>query len=172
MEFYEHGVLPRRSNSSFISLIPKVENFFHLREFRPISLVGVMYKIPAKRLAKLLPKIIDERKNTFLRGIFLLHSALVANEVIKEVKRKNSTCLIFKVDCEKAYDSVNWEFLVYILRRLGFCHKWVMWIRECLATSFVSSLVNGSPTSEVKLEKDLRQGDLLAQFLTTIKAMG
>lgn len=55
----------------------------------------------------------------FLGEIFLLHSVLIANEVIKEEKRKKKRCFIFKVDYEKAYNSVNWHFILYMLGRLG-----------------------------------------------------
>lgn len=109
VEFHEQGVLPRESNASFTSLIPKVEDPQYLRKFMPMSLVGFMYKILAKivsnRLKKVLGGIIDQRQSTFLGGRYLLHSALVANEVMVVAKRKK--CLIFKVDFEKAYDLVN-----------------------------------------------------------------
>lgn len=171
-EFHRNEVLPRGVNSTFIILIPKVIDPLSLKKFRPISLVGLMYKILAKRLAKVLPKIIDECQSAFLSERSLLHSALVANEVVEEVKRRKGKCVIFKVDYEKAYGLVNWEFLLYMMRRLGFCTKWVNWIKECLASGFASILVNESPTSEFKMEKDLRQGDSLAPFLFTMVAEG
>jgi len=77
-----------------------------------------------------------------------------------------------KVDYEKAYDSVNWDFLYYMLNRLGFCDKWVGWIRECLTSSSVSVLVNGSPTKEFVPKRGLRQGDPMAPFLFLIVAEG
>jgi len=54
---------------------------------------------------------------------------LVANEVLEEYRRKRKSCVVFKVDYEKAYDSVNWDFLYYMLRRLGFCDRWIQWIK-------------------------------------------
>jgi len=79
---------------------------------------------------------------------------------------------VFKVDFEKAYDMVNWEFLFYMLERLGFNAKWIKWIKGCLASSYVSVLVNRSPTSEFKPEKGLRQGDPLALFLFLVVVEG
>jgi len=49
----------------------------------------------------------------------------MANEVLEEVKRKKRSCVFFKVDYEKAYDSVSWDFIYYMLRRLDFCDKWI-----------------------------------------------
>jgi len=54
---------------------------------------------------------------------------LVANETLDEVKREKKECVVFKVDYEKAYDSVSWEFIYYMMGRLGFCGKWIDWIK-------------------------------------------
>ena len=48
-----------------------------------------------------------------------MDSVLVANEVLEELKRKKNSCIFFKVNCEKAYESVRWEFIYYMLGRLG-----------------------------------------------------
>jgi len=90
---------------------------------------------------------------------------VVANEVIDDVRRKRDKCIIVKVDFEKAYDSIDWAFLMYMMGRLGFCSKWIRWIRGCLESSTISVLVNGSPTWEFKPQKGLRQRDPLAPFL-------
>ncbi|KHN06118.1 hypothetical protein glysoja_042387, partial [Glycine soja] len=74
-------------------------------EFKPISLIGCMYKIVAKllanRLKKVLPSIIDERQSAFIQGRHLLHSVTIANEVVDEAKRSQKPCMVFKVDYEK-----------------------------------------------------------------------
>jgi len=57
---------------------------------------------------------------------------LVADEVLEEYKRKRKSCVFFKVDYEKAYDSVSWEFLYYMLDMLGFCAQWIRSIKGCL----------------------------------------
>ena len=119
-EFYANSVFPRGCNASFLALIPKVADPQYLNDYRPISLIGCMYKIVAKLLAKrmkrVLPTIINEAQSAFIEGRHLLQSVLVANEVIDEAKRSTKSCLIFKVDYEMAYDSVSWDFLVYMLK--------------------------------------------------------
>ncbi|XP_028186376.1 uncharacterized protein LOC114373014 [Glycine soja] len=73
----------------------------------------------------------------------MLHSVLlIANEVVEEAKRCHKPCIVFKVDYEKAYDSVSWEFLTYMMSRMGFCSKWIKWIEGCLKSAYVSVLVN------------------------------
>ena len=70
-------------------------------------------------------KVIDAKQYSFLEGRGLLDSILVANEVLEEIKRKKKSCMFFKVDYEKAYDSVRWDFIYYMLGKLGFCEKWI-----------------------------------------------
>ena len=81
---------------------------------------------------------------------------LVANETLEEVKRNKKECVVFKVDYEKAYDSIRCEFIYYMLGRLGFCGKCIEWIKNCLESSSIFVLVNGSPTTKFKPMKGLR----------------
>ena len=128
-EFYVNGIFPRGCNASFIALIAKVADPQILKKYKPISLIGCIYKIVAKilanRLKKIMPLIIDERQYGFIEGRHMLHSMLIANEVIEEARRSQKPCIVFKVDYEKAYDSVSWDFLIYMMRRMGFCSKWI-----------------------------------------------
>nr|GEV87888.1 RNA-directed DNA polymerase, eukaryota [Tanacetum cinerariifolium] len=73
--------------------------------------------------------------------------------------------MIFKVDFEKAFDSVWWDFLDDVLRKFGFSDTWCKWIQCCLKSSIGSILVNGSPTEEFQFGKGLKQGDPLSPFL-------
>jgi len=117
-EFHRYGVFPKGCNSSFITLIPKVEVANKLGDYRSISLVECMYKSVAKvlsfRLMKVSSGMVDKIQSAFLSGRSLLHSVLVANEVVEEAERSGKNCLLFKVDFEKAYDSVSWSFLFYM----------------------------------------------------------
>jgi len=174
--FHQTGYIPKGCNASFIALVPKVRDPCVLDQFRPISLVGAIYKVISKvlagRLKKVLPSIIDESQSAFIKDRGLIDSVLVANEVVEELRRKGKSGLCLKVDFEKAYDSVRWEFLYDMLGRLGFHSVWVKWIRGCLESASVSVLVNGSPTEEFRPTRGLRQGDPLAPFLFIIVAEG
>ena len=131
-----------------------------------------MAKHLANRLKKVMPNIIDENQPAFITERHLLHSVLIANETVEEAKRCHKPCLVFKVDYERAYDSVSWAFLSYMMRRLGFCRKWICWIEGCLHSATVSMLVNGSPTNEFIPHRGLRQGDPLAPLLFNIVVEG
>ena len=126
-EFYVNGRFPKGCNASFIALIPKKADPQVQNDYRHISLIGCVYKIVSKlltnRLKKVMPLIIDERQSTFIGGRHLLHSVIITNEVVEEAKRSQKPCLVFKVDYEKAYGLVSWEFFKYMMRRLGFYPK-------------------------------------------------
>jgi len=135
-EFYAHGSFPRGSNASFVALIPKMNHPQSLNDYRPISLIGCMYKMIVKllsnRLRSVMDDLIDERQSAFIKGRHILHGILILNEVVEEAMRSKKPAMIFKVDFEKAYDFVSWSFLDYMLLRLGFCQKWRKWISACL----------------------------------------
>lgn len=155
--FQETGSLSKGCNASFIALVPKVKDPSSLDQFKPISLVGIFYKIITKVLAchmkEVLSLVIDESYSAFLRDRGMLDSVLMENEVVEEVRRNRRSGLCFKVHYEKAYDSVRWNFLLDLLHRLGFHNKWIKWVRGCLKLSFVSVLINGSSTEEFKPSK-------------------
>jgi hypothetical protein len=71
-------------------------------------------------------------------------------------------------DLEKAYDHVNWVFLLYLLRRCGFSEKWRKWISFCISSVRFSILVNGSPCGFFQSSRGIRQGDPLSPMLFVI----
>ncbi|GKV01451.1 hypothetical protein SLEP1_g14002 [Rubroshorea leprosula] len=175
-EFHQYGRLVKGLNSSFLTLIPKKLNPVQFKEYRPICLISCLYKLLAKvlanRLKKVMADIISESQSAFVGGRQLVDSVLVLNEVVDEVRRKKQESFIFKADFEKAYDCVDWDFLDWMMDRMGFGVKWRKWIRECLSTARISILVNGSPTSEFSVSKGLRQGDPLSPFLFLLVGEG
>ena len=131
-----------------------------------------MTKVLSRRIKKVIEKVIYGSQSAFLSRRGLLDNVLVVNEVLDDLKRRKKSGVIVKLDFEKAYDSVSWEFLFYMMRILGFCGKWIQWIRACLESATISVLVNGSPTKEFKPSRGLRQGDPIAPFLFLVVAQG
>ncbi|GLT73797.1 hypothetical protein SLA2020_456310 [Shorea laevis] len=110
-EFHKNEKLVKGLNASYLTLIPKTKNPISLKEFRPISLVGCIYKILAKvlanRLRKIIGKVISTSQSTFMEGRNLVDSVLTLNELVHDMKLKKMKGIIFKADFEKAFDSVD-----------------------------------------------------------------
>jgi hypothetical protein len=80
----------------------------------------------------------------------------MVNEVVDEAPKAKKELLLFKIDFEKAYDSVDWGYLDAVMGRMDFAPLWRKWMKECVCTASASVLVNGSPTDEFPLERGLR----------------
>lgn len=82
--FYKKGSFARSLNSTFIALIPKKKGAEEIKDFRPISLLGSVYKIFSKlmagRLKKVINSLISPNQNAFIKGRQITDAALVANE--------------------------------------------------------------------------------------------
>lgn len=174
--FWENECISSGCNASFVSLLPKVSNPVNLGDFKPISLIGCYYKIIAKVLAErvkqVISSLIGEVQSAFIGGRSILDGVLIANEVVDYCKRVKQKGLLFKVDFEKAYDCINWDFLFLVMDHMGFGVKWRGWIHAYLTLASISILVNGSPTEELAMSRGIRPGDPLSPFLFLMVAEG
>ena len=167
--FHDCGVISRGCSSSFITLIPKTKSPVGLKDYRPINLVGIISKVISKvlasRMKKVLDMVISENQSAFLSGRFILDGPLMVNELMGWIKKKGRQAFMLKLDFEKAYDNVNWDFLLTTLDQMGFPTRWCSWVKGILESARSAVLVNGSPTFEFNCQKGVRQGDPLSPFL-------
>ena len=137
-EFHDSGKLVKSINNSFIVMIPKKGGAKDLKDFRPISSMGSIYKLLAKvlanRLKRVMGKLVNRAHNAFVGGRQILE-----NKVIDSMLRKKERGVLCKLGIEKAYDSINWQFLFEVLHRMGFGRKWVNWMELCITTTSFST---------------------------------
>jgi retron-type reverse transcriptase len=119
-------------NQALVVLIPKKLNSARVSDFKPISLIHSVGKIFSKLLAnKLAPKLdrrVSYNQNTFIKRRCIHDNFMYVNQVIKDLHRKKVPSLFIKLDISKAFDTVNWSFLLDIMDHLGFVVCWRNWV--------------------------------------------
>ena len=158
-------------NRTSIVLIPKVPNPEFITEFRPISLCPVLYRLVTRvvvnRLKCVLKYVIAPNQVSFVHGRCITDNIIIAQECIhtmQNCKRKDGWMAI-KVDLEKAYDRLRWDFVEDTLNDLGVPSQLTRVIMSCVTTATMQILWNGKPTEEFKPSRGIRQGDPLSPYL-------
>lgn len=135
--FFKDGVLLREVSQTNVTLIPKVPNPESMNQLRPISLCRFLYKIISKvltnRLQPFIDGIISEEQSAFIPGRQIQDNITVAHEVFHFLKHKKvgpKSSVAVKLDLNKAYDRVCWDFMFKVLEKLGFDDRWIACMGE------------------------------------------
>lgn len=152
--------MPQAFSSSFLTLIPKNGLPSGLDDYSLICLVECVHKILSNllafRLKRVLGHLILSCQSAFVSGRQLLDGVLAANGVVYFTTRTNNDSLLFKVNFEKTYNKVSWEFLWYMMKRMNFWIKWLEWMKAIVFSSHISILGNGVPTKDFEAHRGLR----------------
>lgn len=111
-------------NKATITLIPKKRAPITISDYRPISVINTVVKIITKvfanRLQAHLPLLVAQNQTAFVKGRSMMESFLVAREFLTFYKTQKLPTILYKVDFEKAFDTVDWCFLTNLLIERGF----------------------------------------------------
>jgi hypothetical protein len=158
-----------RLNFGVLSLIPQVSGADKITQYMPIALINVIFKIVSKHFAsKLDPiahRVISQNQTAFIKGRFILDGALALQEIIHEMKSKKLGDIFLKLDFEKAYDRVNWDFLTEVLRAKGFDGGTVHRILQLITGGYTAISINGEADPFFRNKRGLRQGDPFSPLL-------
>ena len=169
-ESYMDGILPLTLRQCVISCLPKGNKPRELlKNWRPISLLNVVYKICsasiANRLKSTLYKVIDESQTGFLPGRFIGESTRLVYDIMDYCERHNQNGLLMLIDFEKAFDSVSWNFLYKVLKHLNFGDSFVSWIKLFNKNITGSILQCGILSESFPIGRGCRQGDPISAYL-------
>lgn len=114
---------------AFICLIPKKNDACNIKLFRPISLINCSFKIItnilADRLATVMNYLIDNSQTAYIKGRLIMNNVVCAHEILHQIKISKTKGVLFKIDFEKTFDCVNWDFLLEVLKGRNFGDKWI-----------------------------------------------
>ncbi len=170
LEGYELGQLSFIQRQSVISCLPKGEKpRQYLKNWRPISLLNVDYKMLsaalANRLKTVLPEIISSTQKGFLQGRYIGENTRLVYDIIKYLDENDKTGLLLLIDFEKAFDTVEWEYLNRALKAYNFGENFIRWF-NVLYNEPVSCVTNNGYSSQFfQLHRGCRQGDPLSPYL-------
>ncbi|XP_039020242.1 uncharacterized protein LOC120152010 [Hibiscus syriacus] len=157
-------------NSTAVVIVPKVPNPSLVKDFRPISCCIVIYKtitrILVKRLSVVFPDMVTKNQTAFVKGRNIVDNTLLAQEIVRGYNRKNiSPRCTLKIDLQKAFDSLDWNFILVTLKALGLPEKFIGWIGACFSKPSYSIMFNGSLVGYFRGGRSVRQGDPLSPYL-------
>ncbi|KAJ0434648.1 putative RNA-directed DNA polymerase [Helianthus annuus] len=171
--FFINGKLLEQLNHTIESLIPKFPIPSSITDYRPISCCNTLYKCISKivsdRMKKGLADIISINQSAFVPGRRISDNILLTQELMHNYHRKvGPPRCAFKIDIQKAYDTVEWSFLEATLIGFGFHSRMVKWIMACVTSTSFSLSINGNLFGYFKGKRGLRQGDLMSPYLFTM----
>ena len=171
----EHGTLSIALRRAIISLLPKGDkDRLYLKNWRPISLLNVDYKILAKalanRLIEFLPQLIDEDQTGYVKKRFIGNNIRIIEDIMIYTTKNKISGILLSVDFEKAFDSVSWKFLAKCLEAFNFGPKFRSYVQTLYHDISATVLNNGHTSQWFRLERGVRQGCPLSPYLFILLA--
>ena len=145
----------------------------NIKNWRPISLLNVDYKILSKILAERLKEVLHEIIHTDQKGCvknrYIGENIRLIEDIIHNIENGNTDSIILLQDQEKAFDRVEWDWLFSTLRYFGFGEKFIGWLITLYKNAKSSIMTNGIQSAYFDITRGIRQGDSLSALLYIIQ---
>ena len=159
---YINGHLSESQRRAIITLIHKKGNKKQLKNYRPISLTNIDYKILAFalsiRLQAVLDKVIGTQQTAYIKGRFIGQNIRSVLDIIEYTDREQIPGLMLCLDFHKAFDSLEWNFMISVLKKFNFGTSFIKWIQLLYDQPIAKLKVNGWISEPIRQTRGIRQG--------------
>ena len=167
---FQNGSLSISQKRGIITLIPNAYgDLKELSNWRPISLLNIDYKILtkalAKRIEKYLPKLIDSDQTGFVKGRYIGQNIRLLSDIMEYLEAKKTSGLLLFIDVEKAFDSLEWDFMNKALSAFNFGPNVKRWITIFYEGVQSAVMYGGFLANYFNISRGVRQGCPLSSLL-------
>jgi hypothetical protein len=156
-------------NGSYITLVPKKHSLESVNDFRPISLTNTslkfLTKLATNRMQDVITKTVHANQYGFIKGRTIQDCLAWAFEYLFQCQKSKRKIFVLKIDFEKAFDTLDHEAIIKIMRAKGYPELFLKWVRVILSSGSSSILLNGVPGKSFMCKRGVRQGDPLSPLL-------
>ena len=174
LESQTNGELSRSQKQCVFSLLYKKGDPENMENWRPISLLNIDYKILARvlalRLQKVLPKIISLDQQGYIKNRYIGYNIRQIQDIIDYTETLDIDGVILFLDFKKAFDTVEWDFMINVLRKFGFKNDLISWVNTLYKNICSSVINNGWKSDFFEISRGIRQGCPLSALLFIIVA--
>ena len=171
---HERGEMPESMTRSIVTLVPKKGDLTSLKNWRPISLLNIDYKIIAKALAakmsKVISSIVSPDQTCCIPGRDIAENVLAMRDLVNYIDEHKLNGYLVKIDQQKAFDRVNHVYLIKILTKFGFPVYFINWIRIFYANAMSCVKINDFLSEYFPIMRGIRQGCPLSAILYVLTA--
>ena len=171
-ECFHLGELSQSMKRAIVALLFKKGDLCLLKNYRPISLTNTDYKLLAfvlsERLQHVIHTIIGDDQTAYIRKRFIGSSARTIIDIIDYCTKFNEQGLLLCLDFEKAFDSLEWGFLLKVLNKFNFGDNFIKWVTILYKSPVMMFKNNGWLSKKIFPSRGIRQGCPISALLFII----